>query len=196
MQKLLEIQKLAEIEAAPMGLTVVDTKLSQQGKRRTLEVTICRKGGRISLSDCEELSRKLDKTLEEHVPPIIEGSYMLEVQSPGLDRQLKTEREFEIFLGEQVEVSTKESIPALGVTFIGTLQSKDGEKLVITAPKPVPTGSKQSKKSKAKTPAVEIPESVTIEWTKVAQVRLHPPEPAPFHGDEEQAESLQLNTEN
>jgi ribosome maturation factor RimP len=179
MQNLVDILRLAEIEAEPMGLVVVDTRLTKQGKRRVLEVSICRKGGRISLDDCEELSRKLDKVLDEHEPPLLEGAYMLEVQSPGLDRQLKTEREFEIFANEQVEVITRESFPALGNKFTGTLQSLESGVLTIANPQVAveANAKKSSKKGKANAGKPELPESISIDWTKVAQVRLHAVEP-------------------
>ena len=179
MQKLPEILKIAEAEAAPMGLTVVETRFSQQGKRRTLEVTICRKGGRVSLDDCEELSRRLDQTLEELTPPLIEGSYMLEVQSPGLERQLKSEREFEIFSGEQVEVKTKEAVSALGDTFTGMLQSLSGGVLTIREPQPVkqPVLSRKKANKTSSETAAQIPELISLEWSKVLRVRLHALDP-------------------
>lgn len=177
MQKLPDIIKIAEIEAAPMGLAVVDTRFSQQGKRRTLEITICRKGGRISLNDCEELSRRLEKVLDEQAPPLIEGSYLLEVQSPGLERQLKTEREFEIFSGEEVEVKTREVIPPLGDSFTGKLHSMGGNVLTILSPKPLLSKEQLRKKKKAVF-VEQIPESISLDMNKVLRVCLHPVEPA------------------
>lgn len=175
-QDLNEILILAETEASPMGLTVVDTKLSQQGKRRILEITICRKGGRIALSDCEELSRKLDKLFDEQVPPILDGSsYMLEVQSPGLDRQLKNEREFEIFAGEEIEVKIKDPQPGLGDFITGKLHSLQNGKLKVDNPKPVITKGNAPKKNKPK-PTVELPESVELDFNRVSTVRLSPAE--------------------
>lgn len=191
MQKLLEILKLAEIEASPMGLAVVDTRLTQQGKHRSLEVTICRKGGRISLSDCELLSRKLEKVLDEQATPLIEGAFNLEVQSPGLDRQLKTEREFEIFSGEQVEVKIKENLPSLGYTFTGKLQSFCQGVLTIADPKPLEEASAKQKKKGKNNPKsqLDLPENISLEWSKVAQVRLRPGDPGPIALNEEQEEN-------
>lgn len=177
MQKLPEILKIAESEAAPMGLSVVETRLAQAGKRRTLEVTICRKGGRISLDDCEELSRKLEKVLDEQTPPLIEGSFMLEVQSPGLERQLKSEREFEIFAGEQVEVKTKEAIPPLGDSFSGKLESLTEGVLTISNPQLIKTTGTSKKKAKASATQVELPEAISLEWSKVLKVKLRAVEP-------------------
>ncbi|MBX9686397.1 MAG: hypothetical protein K2X27_06815 [Candidatus Obscuribacterales bacterium] len=187
MQKLIEILHLAEAEAAPLGLTVVDARLSQQGKRRTLEITICRKGAHISLNDCEELSRKLDKALDEKQPPLLEGSYLLEVQSPGLDRQIKSEREFEIFKGEEVEVRLKETIAALGDHFRGILQEKTAERLNILSPQAVQINAKKNKKGKSAQAQVEVPKEISVEWNKVAHVRLHPPAPPPEPVSDEEA---------
>ena len=172
-----------------MGLTVVDIKVSQLGKRRTLEITICRKGGRISLSDCEDLSRKIDTVLDEQVPPLLEGSYLLEVQSPGLDRQLKSEREISIFSGEEVEVKTKDAQPMLGDFFSGKLHSLENGLLKIEQPKPVQTPGNKSKKAKSKAAAVVLPESVELDWSRVSSVRLHPAEPGP----EAAQEAVELN---
>lgn len=177
MQKIEEILKLAEEIAAPLGFTIVDVRLSQEGKRRSLEVTICKRGGRLSLTDCEDLSRKLDKELDEHTPPLIDGAYVLNVQSPGLDRQLKTDREYEVFVGEQVEVQTKEKIPSLGAVFEGKLVSKKDGVLTLNTPKPIVQASKSKKKAKDTSTEEALPENIQIEVSKVALVRLHPGEP-------------------
>jgi ribosome maturation factor RimP len=181
MQNLADIFKLAETEAEPMGLLVVDTRLCQQGRRRVLEVSICRKGGRISLEDCEELSRRLDRALSEQLPPLIDGSYLLEVQSPGIDRQLKSEREFKIFAGEVVAVRTKEPVEALGDNFTGKLQSMADGVLTIINPQPQKTTASSKRHKKANANAADKPAappaSVELEWARVTQVRLHPSEP-------------------
>lgn len=177
MQNLNETLTLAEQIAGELGFKVVDVRLSQDGKRRSLEVTICRKGGRVSLTDCEEVSRKLDKALDEQETPLIDGAYVLNVQSPGLDRQLKTEREFEIFEGEQVEIQTKEVIPPLGAVFEGKLLSKKSGVLSIEHPKPIKAAGGKGKKKKATETTEAFPQTIEIDEQKVALVRLHPGEP-------------------
>ena len=66
-----------------------------------LRVFIDKPGG-IGLEDCEKLSGRLEKILDER--DIIPGAYILEVSSPGLDRVLKTERDFEREMGKVVDV--------------------------------------------------------------------------------------------
>ena len=56
----------------------------------------------ISLEDCEKVSRALDVPLDELDP--IEDAYVLCVSSPGLDRPLKKEQDWQRAMGKMVEV--------------------------------------------------------------------------------------------
>ena len=80
---------------------LVDVEFVKEGGNWYLRVYIDKPGG-IAIDDCqlvsEEISEKLDK-----IDPI-EQSYYLEVSSPGLERPLKKDRDFEKFKGELVEV--------------------------------------------------------------------------------------------
>ena len=102
------IVELATSLAEKLGLAVLDVRVSQQGRRRSLEVCIFRNdGGAVSLADCEQVSRALDQALEsetQNAESLLTGSYLLEVVSPGLERQLTTAREFQLFSGRQVRV--------------------------------------------------------------------------------------------
>lgn len=60
------------------------------------------KAGGVSIDDCEAVSRALDPVLDEADP--IPTSYIFEVSSAGVERELKRPRDFEKFLGSQVEV--------------------------------------------------------------------------------------------
>ena len=73
----------------------------KEGGMQILRVYIDKEGG-VDLDDCEKFSRALEEILDKDDP--IEEAYSLEVSSPGLDRQLKKEREFLHYIGRQVEV--------------------------------------------------------------------------------------------
>lgn len=60
-----------------------------------------REGG-IGLDDCENISRLIDSAVEDCDP--MEDSYFLCVSSPGLDRELKTERDFKRAVGKRVDL--------------------------------------------------------------------------------------------
>lgn len=134
-QKLQAVTELAESIATPLGLHVVECKFGQQGRKRSLEVTIFRKESWVSLSDCEQLSRLLEAELDKRMAsdgPLIEGSFDLQVQSPGIDRHLKTEREYKIFTGQTIQVQSKDKVGELGNNFKGTLAGISDGKVHLT----------------------------------------------------------------
>ena len=61
------------------------------------------KAGGIEIDDCQALSERLEKILDEK--NLIADSYILEVSSPGLDRQLKKPRDFVREQGKAVDVT-------------------------------------------------------------------------------------------
>ncbi|QIB69040.1 ribosome maturation factor RimP [Aminipila butyrica] len=62
----------------------------------------------ISTDDCEMVSRFLSEKLDENDP--IEQNYYLEVSSPGMDRELFRERDYQRYAGSQVEVSLYQAL--------------------------------------------------------------------------------------
>ena len=62
----------------------------------------------ITINDCETVSRKLSDLLDQK--DFIPDSYILEVSSPGLGRQLKKEKHFEKSIGEEVELKLFKAI--------------------------------------------------------------------------------------
>jgi ribosome maturation factor RimP len=163
-QALDQVSLLAESVAHPLGLCIVDVKFGQQGKRRTLEVTIHRQSGSVSLDDCERVSRRLEQLLDEAAAtsgPIVEGAYLLEVQSPGIDRQLKTEREFRSFVGQKVLVQAKQQVADLGSRFTATLVGLSNGQLTLSHARSVEKKVERSQ------------EQLTLEVSNLAQVRLH-----------------------
>lgn len=86
------------------------------------------KAGGIEIDDCQELSGRLEKILDEK--DIIKGSYILEVSSPGLDRELKKPKDFQRENGKTVDVSL--FAPIDGKKLIsGVLKNYDGEHITI-----------------------------------------------------------------
>lgn len=173
-QKLQALTEIAESIANPLGLFVVDVKFGQQGRRRNLEVTIFKKESWVSLSDCEQLSRLLEAELERRLAvdgPIIDGSFDLQVQSPGIDRQLKTEKEFKLFTGQSVQVHAKEKVGDLGVTFKGILVSAADGKLHIAKAEAIKP--RHQGKGKQQSPPPAQKQDVTIELKNLINVKLY-----------------------
>ena len=82
------------------GLTLVELEWRPRAGRSVLRVFVDRPGG-VAIADCERVSRELGDLLD--VASVIEASYDLEVSSPGLDRHLRSEREYRWAVGKRVE---------------------------------------------------------------------------------------------
>ena len=96
-----KVRAIAAPLAAGEGLELVDVELGGGGGRTTLRLYIDRQGG-VSLDDCTSISRAVSAALDVEDP--IQGTYDLEVSSPGLDRPLRTPEHFEKFAGEEVRI--------------------------------------------------------------------------------------------
>jgi ribosome maturation factor RimP len=96
-------------------------------KRPTLRIYIYNPEG-TSIDDCEWVSKRIGALLD--VEDLIDKAYILEVSSPGLDREFKNVEEYDIFKGRDVVIKTKEPINEKKV-FKGTLLGLEDEKVKI-----------------------------------------------------------------
>lgn len=96
-----EIQNALQPIANEMQIEIVEIEF-KQGHSPALTVYIDIEGG-VDLNTCEKFHRAIDLVLDE-VDPTFGAAYTLNVSSPGLDRPLKTARDFEKCIGEKVEV--------------------------------------------------------------------------------------------
>jgi len=86
------------------GVDLIEKDLFSAGKRKILRIFIDKDGG-VDVENCAKVSRCLSEELDkEENLDIIEGAYTVEVSSPGLDRPLKTKRDFERNLGKKLRV--------------------------------------------------------------------------------------------
>ena len=89
--------------------------------------------GKVSLDDCEKVSRQVDSVLDVE-SELVRGAYTLEVSSPGVDRKLFTLEQFPRFIGKMVRLSLKAPLVA-GETdqrnFIGTLNAVNEEQVSL-----------------------------------------------------------------
>ena len=80
---------------------LVDIEYVKEGQDWFLRVFIDKEGG-ITIDECGMVSGLLSDKLDE--VDIIPGNYFLEVSSPGLDRPLKKDKDFERYKGRDVEI--------------------------------------------------------------------------------------------
>lgn len=119
---------LATPIAAEIGLEVVEVVFQTNKKPPVLRIDIRNLSQDTSLNDCELMSRSLEAALDtmETIP----GSYILEVSSPGISRQLTTDREFVAFKGFGVIVKTYAPIDNKK-EWRGKLQGRDNQSVYI-----------------------------------------------------------------
>ena len=84
-----------------LGYEIWDVTYSKVGADYHLEITIDSESG-IYIDDCEKVHRAIDPILDECDP--IEGFYYLEVSSPGIERELRTDMHIDACEGWDVEV--------------------------------------------------------------------------------------------
>jgi len=106
-----EIESKVEALALPIcnefGLNLWAVEFVKEGSNWFLRILIDRDGG-VTIDDCENVSRKLDKQLDKY--DFIEQAYMLEVGSAGIDRPLKRPEDFEKYTGEYVDIKLYKAI--------------------------------------------------------------------------------------
>lgn len=92
---------IAKPIADELGLILWDVKFLKEGTKWYLRITIDKEGG-VGIDDCVAMHRAIDGPLDEADP--IDQSYNLQVQSPGLERELSRDFHFECFMGEKVQI--------------------------------------------------------------------------------------------
>ena len=85
------------------GIELVDVEYKKTGKIWVLRVFIDKNQG-VTVHDCQELSREIEDLIEIH--ELIDGHYVLEVSSPGLDRPLKKDTDFLRNKGKRIQIKT------------------------------------------------------------------------------------------
>ena len=115
------VEALAKPVAEEYGVQIWDVRFEKEGSLWYLRIFIDKDGG-VDINDCENVSRKLSDILDEKDP--IEQSYILEVSSPGVERDLVRKEHFDAFIGSMINVRFIR--PVEGVRdFSGELVSAD-----------------------------------------------------------------------
>lgn len=110
------------------GCTLWDVEYVKEAGSYYLRVFIDKESG-VSIDDCERISRALDPVLDEADP--IPDSYIFEVGSAGVERELKRPSDFEQFMGSEVEIKTYRPIDKQKA-FVGILKAYEENAITIT----------------------------------------------------------------
>jgi ribosome maturation factor RimP len=101
------LERLLEAEVHGAGFKLYHWRLIPGGRRRILRVFVHGEEG-VNLDDCARISRRLGPAIE--AAEAIQGSYTLEISTPGMDRTLHEAWHYELALGLKARVlATMES---------------------------------------------------------------------------------------
>jgi len=114
---MLDQEKIVKIVES-CGVSLYDTEVANEFDKRIFRLYITSKEG-ISLDKCAEISRILSPIFD--LEPPLDGEYLFEVSSPGIERKLTKPEHYNASIGEKVKMklNTKEK-------FIGILEAFSG----------------------------------------------------------------------
>lgn len=124
------VREAVQPTIAELGYEIWDITYSKVGADYHLEITIDSPDG-INIEDCEKVHRAIDPILDECDP--IEGFYYLDVSSPGVERELRTEAHISRSVGEKVRAKLFAAKEGKRV-ITGILSAFDDGKITISEP--------------------------------------------------------------
>lgn len=126
-----QVAELARPIADELGLDLFDVEYVKEGGTWVLRITIDSEAG-ISHAECEAMSRRIDEVLDQK--DLIAGAYNLEVSSPGAERPLRSDRDFERFAGKRVLIKTYAPVDGKK-EWLGELIGQESGEIRLKGPK-------------------------------------------------------------
>lgn len=123
-----QIEKIAQPITSELSLELVDVEFLKEGRNWFLRVYVDNPEAPIDIDQCALVSEKLSEILDQLDP--IEQNYFLEVSSPGAERPLKKEKDFEKAIGKFIYIKTYEPVED-AKEFEGYLKFYDDEQVEI-----------------------------------------------------------------
>ena len=119
------IRKIAENVAKDTGIELVHVEVAGTNRDLVVRIYIDKAGG-VTLDDCSGFSQAVEAVLDaEDIVPV---RYVLEVSSPGIERELYSIEDFHRFVNRLAKVKTKAAIDGQR-TFVGTITGVDGDQI-------------------------------------------------------------------
>ena len=117
------VRSIAQQVADNRGVELVNVEIAGTKRDSVLRIYIDKPEG-VTLDDCSLFSRDVEGVLD--LEDLIPSKYVLEVSSPGIERELYSVDDFRRFDGRLVKVKTKEEIDGQKM-FVGTISGVDDD---------------------------------------------------------------------
>jgi ribosome maturation factor RimP len=122
------VRSIAEKVAGKTDTELVHVETAGTNRDLVLRIYIDKENG-VTLDDCASFSQAVEAVLDDE-DTIIPVRYVLEVSSPGIERELYSIRDFERFAGKLAKVKTKTEIDGQK-TFVGTITAVEGDTITL-----------------------------------------------------------------
>lgn len=119
------VEQIAASVTKRAGIEFVHCQIAGSNRNPTVRLVIDKPGG-VTLDDCADISREVEAVLDRE--DLIPTSYVLEVSSPGIDRELFKLSDFERFAGSEAKIRTGRPINGQK-NFSGTIVGVDGPEI-------------------------------------------------------------------
>ena len=119
----MSLEQSIKLAVESLGANLYDIVSTKAHDRNIFRVLVTAEGG-ISLDKCAEISRMISPILDVDEP--MNGEYILEVSSPGIERKLRTKEHFKASVGEKVKVKDFAT-----ETYKGELIFADDQKIIV-----------------------------------------------------------------
>ena len=100
------ITPIIENTAMRCGVIPIEIELVKESSNWYLRIYLYSNEHDISIDDCEKMARGLDNLLDDLIP----FKYYLEISSPGVEKKLKSEKEYIIFKGKSITLKLKKPL--------------------------------------------------------------------------------------
>lgn len=121
-----KVRNIAEKAAAELGLEFVHLELAGTKRNQVLRVFIDKPGG-VTVEDCSNVSREIEAVMD--ADDFMPGPYVLEVSSPGLDRELYSLSDFVKFVGNKAKA--KVNVDGKAKSYNGRIVAVDGDEITF-----------------------------------------------------------------
>ena len=119
----MSLEQSIKLAVESLGANLYDIVSTKAHDRNIFRVLVTAENG-ISLDKCAEISRMISPILDVDEP--MNGEYILEVSSPGIERKLRTKEHFKASVGEKVKVKDFAT-----ETYKGELIFADDQKIIV-----------------------------------------------------------------
>lgn len=121
-----KIENEISLRVNELGFEIEYVEYVKEGDRNILRIVLDKKDGIVTIDDCELVSRDV----EDRIDNLMSGEYVLEVSSPGVERQIKNLRLYNKYLNNEIYVKLFKKDED-GKEFTGILNEVNDEEMYI-----------------------------------------------------------------